>query len=428
MQTAEQTELQDLALRIAASRTPVAPGDYELDGLLPEFVDQYPGESLIQYLERVGYEDDGDDDNDQAELANSFEGHAGRPGRVGGSLPKGESELPEPQLARFNSGDVCYSPYGERGTISVNPDGVTIFSTDDGRINTRTGLQFLESKSEHDHRVACDKAVASEFLSGEQIDNYSERLKIDFDSTTAGKKFACGNLAKDTGFEPGLVRGAIHNWAESSNDTLYGSLINQQLSTAIGAAPSDWQNQRFAEVSKMRETKLLDQTISDSHLSPFEYIDSKVGEPDPATGAFAVDAKIVPRSGIESVEQAHTKLLKAMYARTQEHLERHGIKYVTLYRGVAVPEGAVEKADRGDKVDLKANALESWSTNKKDAYNFADGERGHNGMRAIVLKATVPASSIVSHAATGFGCLDEHEFVVHNGRKFPTIIEAKLLA
>ena len=88
-----------------------------------------------------------------------------------------------------------------------------------------------------------------------------------------------------------------------------------------------------------------------------------------------------------------------MYDRTQEELVATGNKTVTLYRGVNVDDP--QKYASGDKINITANALESWSTDSRVAGTFGN----------VIMKAEVPIEKIVSTARTGFGCLNEWEFV-----------------
>ena len=205
-------------------------------------------------------------------------------------------------------------------------------------------------------------------------------------------------LEKGTGFPGSVCSEAVSKWAQSSNDTIYGSLIMQKAAAAeFGGKTTKWQDENLETC----ENKLKQGIGS---YTPFQDDHGKM--------LTAVKAK--------DPEEASRKVLSVMYNNTQKQLKDAGLKYVTLYRGVSVESKYVKGAKRGDSISYPRNALESWSTSKSVSGNFGEGVPGHT---IILLKATVPASSIVSNHSTGFGCKNEHEFVVHNGKEFPIKME-----
>jgi SPP1 gp7 family putative phage head morphogenesis protein len=131
----------------------------------------------------------------------------------------------------------------------------------------------------------------------------------------------------------------------------------------------------------------------------------------------------------ETVAEA-TKFLDAVYAETQEMLARWGVTELYLGRGMGGPEFedldevvafgrhkiqatanapsgelARTQANYSEPIDFQSNPLSSWSTN--------DGTFSTWGPYAVVAK--IPASRIISTSFTGFGCLNEYEFIVVGG-------------
>jgi hypothetical protein len=107
---------------------------------------------------------------------------------------------------------------------------------------------------------------------------------------------------------------------------------------------------------------------------------------------------------------------RAMYENTQQSLSDNGITHVTLYRGMRLNNVAYESVqdalDNGNTPVIRLsnrNALESWSAGRHVAEAFRQTGRGERGN---VLTATVPAERVFSTARSGFGCLNEMEFVV----------------
>jgi len=102
-------------------------------------------------------------------------------------------------------------------------------------------------------------------------------------------------------------------------------------------------------------------------------------------------------------------ILQAMYDYTQEELKRNGIDSVLLQRGIFLNQDELSiisnKYGTLDTIDISGNVLESWTTNDSTARGFGN----------LIIETEVPASRIIGTARTGFGCLDEYEFVVLGG-------------
>jgi hypothetical protein len=172
------------------------------------------------------------------------------------------------------------------------------------------------------------------------------------------------DLAQQTGIPEQDCAKFVHQWSETSNDTDMRSLaIQQDAAKEFGLELSDWQKTRV-EKAKTRE------------------------------GAAS-----------ESLMGGQDKLLRAMYESTQRDLAAAGLgpddTVRRLFRGVQYGDSLPDWKD-GDKVSFGGNVLESWSVSEDIAREFSDG---------IILVADVPASSILSTARSGFGCLNEGEVV-----------------
>ncbi len=176
----------------------------------------------------------------------------------------------------------------------------------------------------------------------------------------------------------------VSNWAGTSNDSSPGSLAMQE--------------------SAIKEFGLQD-------TLPWE------------TGPTITDSTktLVQKNG-----QTNKAFLRAMYDDTQKMFKEQGVKSITLYRGqtVAPPgiptedtpdgwkplevqtaPGVVDKSvySHADAVQLRP--MSSWSSDFLTAQGFANDY-------GVVMSAQVPVSQILSTPRTGFGCLDEREFVV----------------
>ena len=129
------------------------------------------------------------------------------------------------------------------------------------------------------------------------------------------------------------------------------------------------------------------------------------------------DKEVLDRH-IATTGKANELIVRAMYENTQKELAEHGIKQVTLYRGMALPEGNDPEWVRKNGVgEITQFPLASWTSDKSLARDFARTAADHvNGPgTGFVLASTFPAARIVSTARTGLGTLGEYEFVVAGG-------------
>jgi len=123
-------------------------------------------------------------------------------------------------------------------------------------------------------------------------------------------------------------------------------------------------------------------------------------------------------------------LLRAIYRQTQAWFAKMGYKptdTLVLYRGfidLEVPraigdinfEAGRAGIDKYDTALYHGNAMEAWTSSVGIAYTFGDGHSSGNS--AYVFSARVPISRIFCNALTGFGCLNELEFVIMNDNPF----------
>jgi hypothetical protein len=141
-----------------------------------------------------------------------------------------------------------------------------------------------------------------------------------------------------------------------------------------------------------------------------------------STPAAGIIARVV--GGIEALEAQDPTASSA--PGTQSFLKRLGIKEVTLYRGIGSSDTAVQK---GSEIEVAANPLSSWTTDKGTAKFFADGatrwadSNGGRKVDGLVIEMTVPASAIQSVPSTGRGCLMEFEAVLNGLSGTATILD-----
>jgi hypothetical protein len=97
-----------------------------------------------------------------------------------------------------------------------------------------------------------------------------------------------------------------------------------------------------------------------------------------------------------------------MYNHTQDEFKKAGITHVSLYRGMNFAYHGLPswvKMDKTGKPELQP--INSWSTKHSTAIAFSG-----TGNKSVMMEANVPVELILGSARTGFGCLNEQEFVV----------------
>jgi len=108
-------------------------------------------------------------------------------------------------------------------------------------------------------------------------------------------------------------------------------------------------------------------------------------------------------------EKAARQFIRMMYEDTQEHLKKLGLKTVRIARGHKGKIGdilsTIEKPLLKTKIQLQP--MSSFSGDINEARVFTGGADIKN-----MFFAEVPAERILSTPVTGFGCMDEVEFVV----------------
>lgn len=127
---------------------------------------------------------------------------------------------------------------------------------------------------------------------------------------------------------------------------------------------------------------------------------------------------------------AYQAFLRAQYDVTQDYLKATNVDEVVLYRGAVLP-GDIYSAEaqeaasmlwNGTLLDVELQPLSSFSIDMQTAFKFADHGAGD---ASTVMVVRVPADRILSTCRTGYGCLQEGEFVIL-GTEFEAPVAFKL--
>lgn len=203
---------------------------------------------------------------------------------------------------------------------------------------------------------------------------------VSHDGQAEAKRQVVYNLSQATGLPSKQVNEMVHQWAATSNDFSLDSLEMQQEAAKLFDVPAS-----SFSINKLRDLK-----------------------------EGVVEAVLAEQRG--STAEEKQVFLKTMYEDTQKWLRGAGYKSgdrIRLYRGASRTgwEGLRDK----QWVELRGNALESWSLEDSTAMSFAHPKQG--APTGAVFSMDVPIELIVSTPRTGIGCMNETEFVILGSQK-----------
>jgi len=205
-------------------------------------------------------------------------------------------------------------------------------------------------------------------------------------------------LAIISGVDKSTINDVIKQWSISSNDTDIRSLSLQQAAAEeLDAKLSDWQKGKLDEIQREIDTRFERRHSELRGLTRAEFVKSQM---------ISTFSPVASRGDERAV-------LKAMYKNTQYELEKAGYKpgdTIPLFRGITQDE-PVTSFSSGDTVKYKGNAMESWTVGEDVAMDFASNE-GTYDLNGMIVSMNVPIENIVGTARTGFGCMNEGEFVI----------------
>lgn len=287
-------------------------------------------------------------------------GHAGIPGKRGGSLP------------------------GTGGGYSFRP----------GELPGKRGGEKNEEITQRVDREILSKGLPSSrkrqnVYVWEGV-THQERADVKDDIITS--------LSTESGVNYNTTNDIVGQWAMTSNDTDYRSLSLQEAASEEFNVPlSGWQQQTIArQHASEYKMELLeaDPPLSFDQMSQAIKQKFPIVEDPYSVMSWRMNKPITSRENERAV-------LRTMYNQTQETFRKAGFQpddVITLYRGYN--SGLVLQQYK--PASYQGNAMESWSISSKVAYNFGK----------TVIAMNVPVRNIVGTCRTGFGCLEEGEFVV----------------
>jgi len=302
-----------------------------------------------------------------------FHGHKGRPGRKGGSAPRG---------------------VGVAGMGTGIPADVTNFDAGHTKKDF-AGQRHIDGDTESQSAIEASRG----------------EVKADLIS----------KLSEESGLSEEDVNELISQWAQTSNDGSYASLHMQEMAAReFGGKLSDWQQSKVDGFKKenvperavvQKELLAVQKRMDD--LRTGSWGDRKAKEEafriqdeeyEPLKDKLVGLGGVLVKRQIPIMSDSDTqKALRTMYNNTQQTLKSEGIETVRMYRGTDLPR-ADDYQEYKPNTDtlISQNTMSSWSSNYDEAGNFGP----------LVVAMDVPIDRILSTARTGFGCLTEGEFVI----------------
>lgn len=300
------------------------------------------------------------------------------------------------------------------------------------RDSHRTRAALAEYDTAHQHQ--------GEFLSGYaiQANNHWERFADAFAQITLAPRAVwspyTAGLVGAIGGHKSLLAWLTEAWdaAEHPRDE-HGRFIGGTAQAHEDVAARTWyQRHNTAEVPSQREVNRLARSVSATlrkevprgpkalDLMNIWHSGVRSSKYRDVRSAVAQEFRITGDWATHRDPSQYRPLVQAIYRNTQAELAAAGLKEVTLYRGLLLGNdtlppgvGPGHSAGHADTIHL-GRPLASWTSNPEIPPRFAKSHH-KDGMTAVILQATFPASRVFSTAHTGVGLLRKEEFVVLGG-------------
>lgn len=229
-----------------------------------------------------------------------------------------------------------------------------------------------------------DKAALDAYIDGVDVTWLRDREfpSIYTEESIKWKANVVHSLSLETGLEEERVNEVVKAWAHTSNDS-------DPKSLGLQVAASDLFDTGLSDYQRLRLEEWMD-SVKEWEELEFPWEDE----------AFSVGAYTAAKTDGKSI-------LMAMYNKTQQEFKAAGVEKVILYRGVWGPVGHAGDIRTGD-----ANAMESWGLNPNTARRFASEGAVIPGPGGVVYQAEFPVERVLATPKTGFGCMNEYEYIV----------------
>lgn len=154
-------------------------------------------------------------------------------------------------------------------------------------------------------------------------------------------------------------------------------------------------------------------------------VQREFGLVDVATGHLIEPSPLVGQPVLQRIEKIGNNAvvraaLRSQYNTTQAWLKANGIRNVTVFRGMTLPDDMKHRPAVDQFTSVRLQPASSFSASERTALSFTGGGTG-----SVVVVARVPASKVLSTARTGWGCLPEREVVLLGGHYRVLMVDAQ---
>jgi hypothetical protein len=234
-----------------------------------------------------------------------------------------------------------------------------------------------------------------------------------------------GELSSRTGIPEDEVNQFLAQWYSYSPNDYRWMSIQEDAAEVFGTELSKWQRQRISVVIDERNReiqRIVDFVAANPDHEMAEALSTRQG-----IITYMQGVKDYQRMFPRFERETQRALIRAMYDHTQETLQEAGIgPTIRLQRGLKLDRSLVESwaeeagasltgprsgrlSNGRHAIEYLGNTLESWTADSATANRFTS-TRGESRM-GVVLEMDIPIERIISTPLTGFGFLDEYEFV-----------------
>lgn len=241
-----------------------------------------------------------------------------------------------------------------------------------------------------------------------------------------------GSTAADAGVDPLLVNHIGGVW-KTSTHSLAQSQMQEAAAKEFDLEMPEWQKRQKQAFLDERKRRLdAGEELGDEHKTLTEHAwEHKRNLDDSALSHMREEVAHLkePKNlyGEHSSEEAAVRAyLRTTYDRTQSELAKAGITEISVYRGVRTDEPL---GSAGDHVDITGQApMVSWTPALKTSQYFAKLKKTKQKVKlppnGTILKITLPANRVLGTSRTGLGDTAEKEFVVLGGANDVAAIES----
>jgi len=370
-----------------------------------------------------------------------FYGHAGRPGKKGGSAA---------QSGSVSMSEGAWTPTGGRALENKDPllfVSYQYYSENTGEMPEAFDLTAskLEGLTKFNKILSQGLPVINPGDDPGEEDAFWRWAEASDNTRSLVKDGLVNDLSKLNGLPYDLNNKFVAQWMYTANDDTVASLsIQEAISEEFGVELSDWQKAkvlRGVEQGRLyragldilsRADEMLysdDYGDPDLHKAAFEELKKETSDLEDAiskspymtlynktsTGnvMFWNAVSDIKKNGFYlegavtiSDRETERKYVRSVYENTQSYFSKLGYKpddEITLFRGVKGIEkrAGINKSHIGKPISYKGNAAESWSVGYEAAKRFGS-----------VFAMKVPVKNIWSTSRSGPGCLTEGEIIV----------------